>query len=354
LPLEWLSQDLEKFLRKVHWSLHYGSTPFRAQEPQIVGMKSANIAHCPHIVDPDFKPWAAHFKRVAIKTALAMAPSFSKEVSFPLARIAVRMLKNSDYIFVKFDKAHGYACIHRRQAHLLYRSALPESCYTPVSVYHCGFRAMEAQARALAQRLQCDADQPGLAFQIISRMAAPIPSAVGFTIKSHKPAGEVTFRTLHRSSKPALSGFSKWIAAILKPAVEELPHVVKDSYDFKSKLEAIPLLPPDAKMLTIDLKDFFLSGDFQVLAEDAAEMVPAKADLLKEVVGLVLNNQFVLPAGLEELHKCSKGSGMGLSHSGHLANSSFYVSVEKPFFNTNPKGLLCWLRFFDGILAKAC
>ena len=80
-------------------------------------------------------------------------------------------------------------------------------------------------------------------------------------------------------------------------------------------------------------------------------MAPDKAELLKETIGLVLHNQFVLPDGLGELYRCIKGPGMGLSHSGHLANSSFYVSVEKPYFATNLEGLLCWLRLFDDILA---
>jgi len=141
------------------------------------------------------------------------------------------------------------------------------------------------------------------------------------------------------------------------PFIARQPHVVSDSFEFKDKLESLSgSLPPSAKLMCVDLKDFFLSGDPDTLSKDVSSVCvdPDLRPLLREALYMVLNNQYVIASSLPHWYKCIAGAGIGLSHSASVANTAFTVAVESSFLgDLSAHGILVYLRYHDDIFV-AC
>ena len=95
-------------------------------------------------------------------------------------------------------------------------------------------------------------------------------------------------------------------------------------------------MPTGSKLVTIDLKDFFYSGTIMDLIDDCAYFVVAPiTSFLKEALRILLNYQYVCLGSTATFFKCIRGSGMGLPHSGTVANLSFLKRVELPLVDSS-------------------
>jgi len=182
----------------------------------------------------------------------------------------------------------------------------------------------------------------------------PVLSALGYTVKAHKPCGEVGPRTIHKAYSPVLSGFSQWLVAQLDPQLRNLAHIAKDSFEFARILEEplIDPLPANAKMLCIDLKDFFLSGSPALLANDVSSSFPQGPlrSLVHETAFMLLDNQYVAASAVADWYKCIGGSGIGLLHSAAIANLAFYNVCEIRFIDQLRRyGIFKYVRYHDDI-----
>ena len=179
--------------------------------------------------------------------------------------------------------------------------------------------------------------------------AGQATTQLGYTIKNHKDQGSIVPRSLHLARNPMLHGLSAWITWKMDPELKGLSHIMKDSFAFRRSVHNLAV-PLGAKMVAIDLKDFFLSGSPSELARDSTS--GSDDPLLREAALIVLEHQYVQSATGDYLHQCVGGSGMGLGHSAHIANLAFYHAVEVPFFAALPSdnGILSYTRYHDDIL----
>ena len=99
-----------------------------------------------------------------------------------------------------------------------------------------------------------------------------------------------------------------------------------------------------AKLATLDVKDFFLSGSLPDLISDCMFFYNGPhAALLREALFFLLDSQYVVPLGTHigedespaVVHQCIEGSGMGLMHSGIIAILSFRKRVEIPLLENS-------------------
>jgi len=140
----------------------------------------------------------------------------------------------------------------------------------------------------------------------------------------------------------------------LDPCIQNLAHVAKDSFDFK-RICVAPLdapIPPTAKMLCIDLKDFFLSGTAATLSNDISGHIADRTlrSLVHETAFMILDNQYVAASALPDWYKCIGGSGIGLQHSAAVANWAFYRVCEVHFVHQLCRhGILKYVRYHDDI-----
>eukprot|EP00959_Pyramimonas_sp_CCMP1952_P087403 1828707-Pyramimonas_sp.AAC.1 len=104
-----------------------------------------------------------------------------------------------------------------------------------------------------------------------------------------------------------------------------------------------------------------MSGDFESLSGAAVQILPPgpRRDLVHEVLMWLLENQFVTCAcAPDRAWQVRKGSGMGLPHSGPVAEAAFYVLVEKPWASRSEAlevafNIRFYCRFKDDIFAVA-
>ena len=132
--------------------------------------------------------------------------------------------------------------------------------------------------------------RPGLAGQILSTLGGSLGCTVGYLVKSHKPQGQVVCRTLHQSYRPAFLGLSAWVISILDPVLRALPLLVHDSQQFKGRVHNMPV-PYGAKLVCVDVKDFFLSGSSIELADLVSSLFSgALASMMREVLYFLLEH----------------------------------------------------------------
>jgi len=183
-------------------------------------------------------------------------------------------------------------------------------------------------------------------WQMVSRLDA--------TIKSHKPQGEVVPRAIHASVRhPFLPG-ERFLARKIRENMVGLGHLLKDSGDFVAQITAPVFLPTD-RVLKIDVKDFFMSGEHDVLVSCVKKLFRDRDEAfhIGELLEVILSAQFITYTGATQKYQVIHGSGQGRLSSGDISDAAFYKMVEDPV-TLNPDfrrtfGLKYWNRFKDDI-----
>eukprot|EP00973_Karenia_brevis_P037528 5178462-Karenia_brevis.AAC.1 len=102
-----------------------------------------------------------------------------------------------------------------------------------------------------------------------------------------------------------------------------------------------------------DIKEYFMSGTAQELTEDAIKIIENDKlrPLVKDVIKWLLDNQFVTNPLNKSLHRVVQGSGMGLRHSGELADAALVGKTEKSLEDDLCACDMAWFfRFKDDFL----
>lgn len=186
------------------------------------------------------------------------------------------------------------------------------------------------------------------------------------TIKTHKEAGEVVARPLQASMNHVLSGLSAWVDMVLSSVLARKVFICKSSLQVIIVLDRVPV-PADACIGKLDIKDFFLNGEQDFLAESCFRIVKSELEsghifpgieedqvfspvLFREALKYVLYPQYVDYGSDHSMARVALGSGMGSKHSPAVSSCTFLSLVERHVCtNANP-GLLIYLRYHDDML----
>ena len=175
------------------------------------------------------------------------------------------------------------------------------------------------------------------------------------TVKTHKPAGSVVLRPIHAfGSNPMCPGM-RWLKGNLRPVLERLPHLLKNSQDLMDKLRSFRL-PRDVRFLKLDVKDFFLTGSHGFLIETCAGLLPpSERASFRLMADAVIRNQFITSGNCPgKTFRVVNGTGMGMIPSGDISDLVLFSCLEKNFIlkpsNRREFGILFYCRFRDDIL----
>ena len=164
------------------------------------------------------------------------------------------------------------------------------------------------------------------------------------TIKTHKCP--VSARVIHSSCGHVSRAVAAWAEQIMSSQCKKIPWLVKSTKELLDALSCVQC-NDGAVLLKLDLKEFYLSGDHDLLINTAADQfAEPTAVLLSSALGAVLHHQTVHFDGSH--WKVTKGSGMGAICSGSLSDLVFASLVEIPLLKTRPfAGLLAYVRYRD-------
>ena len=365
-PIRAVQADLEDFTNKQKWAWihrHHDSNQCS------IKVKGIRTPRCTMSIDPDINNFLIAFRSRVLGNIISMRGSRSNDVNFnlfPLLRMALRSLQRIPWVLIPNDKERGFCLVSHSDFMNINKSVLDKMVfsspvYRPVRQQDADFRGINNSLRSLAKRIGSATDDPGIARVINKSSDGCIVAQLGFTVKTHKGQGSIGVRNLHKTPQYALRGLSAWVSHELSSTVPD-SFTVRDSLEFKRRMEGV-VCKPNSRLITMDIKDFYMSGLIDDLLSDCLELYDGDhALLVKEALSSLLSWQFItpcladgLPIGNDDgnenminvqLFRVLQGSGMGLPHSGTVASASFHKRVESKI-SFQRFGIQTMTRFHD-------
>ena len=174
-----------------------------------------------------------------------------------------------------------------------------------------------------------------------------------------KSPGEVTFRCVHSGVSNMWTGFAAWLAHHLRVKIElKLLHLLRDTKEFVDDLRHLHW-QDGTRMVKIDIKEFYMSGKSGFLSHACSELFCDETEDFQQLVAKAVDGlcriQFVQSEFWPDLtYTVTRGSGMGLLHSGEVSDAGFWIAAERWLLNTSVRqwcSLSYWRRFRDDIFA---
>jgi hypothetical protein len=182
-----------------------------------------------------------------------------------------------------------------------------------------------------------------------------ITCSMQINVKTHK--SPIGYRPIHAATSFGYEGLSRWVAMALTIELKPCHHLLRDSMDLKTQLEGRVF--PYLTMYRLDVKDFFLSGTPEILAEAATRYIEpqTKRIMVRRALVFLLERQLVtVPSGNDEVTtlKVKYGTGMGMQHSSETADLALYNLMERSVLRNQSllqlNGIMGYFRFRDDIL----
>lgn len=320
LPLRRVGDAVALFDRRLKWAWHYRNSVNDYVKPLVKNV----IPPCKHIPDAMISNFSSAVRSAVFDHIKAgnklkvMVPAFLK--------FTLKWLSLNQYTCQVSDKDGVFVLVKHLSYQIFQAAELAKSCYRPVSPLAVETEhglALKA-SRNLAARLK------GLGFEKWSSEVyhwtslCNAPSTLlcrwNCTVKSHKPYGAVVARSLHSSVNHLHNSLSEVLNRILNPILQNYRHVCVNTDAVQDILLCSPV-PHSAVLLKFDVKEFFLSGEHLDIATAVASLVEGRqlSSWVMDAIMFVLSTQFV--AYDPSTHfQVTRGSGMGMRHSGILAD----------------------------------
>ena len=291
------------------------------------------LAHC-KMGESRPKPWARHY----------------------LVSWILRALKGSEVAWVPSDKDAGFVLTEKRMIEPLLVNAMKSEFYTPISAVESRLEEACVEYCSLAKKLGKDLldEGFGLPGALCSGLRlwghSGLLSRISLTLKSHKEPGNVGPRIIHCSSKNPFMAAHRLIIQILTPKLDCLPFLVKNTEALIRRANSAAI-SPDTVFYKMDVKDFYMSGAHDVLAEHCASLCSTQNDshLVRSLVLFILREQYVSVG--KNWWRVRKGAGMGMPCAGHIADAAYVREVEEPLLSEITSDFMpLYVRFRDDVL----
>lgn len=262
---------------------------------------------------------------------------------------------------MKQDKEPGYCIIKRDEVMAAHLSLLEnEQMYKEVADWIPPY--VYSGYQNLATRIAKFEQDPGLRRQICRSLEvknASVAARLITTVKTHKPPGDVRLRNVHGLSRYAFGGLGRYVHLKLEVLMKKhCPHLMRSTAEWVQAVKNLKLTK-DTWMVRVDLKDFFMSGDAQTLAKNCAlcmelEYGQNAARLIEDSVLQLCEYQYVSSSEVSgRLWRVTRGSGMGLPHSGAVSDATLWWLGERQWATNKhiqaAHSVDGWWRFRDDI-----
>ena len=352
---------LASFESKIKWQWWFRDTPMRRGR-RVPGLPTPP---CPHIVPHELCTWLNGLRssvframRSSASAALAMNPSNVSK----LVRWGLRLMKQHSVVAIPNDKEYGYSLEAREVQQCVHEEILSSHSYQEVacaSLNPVGLAQSYSKLCFRVGKLENDTALRSSLLRTLSVAGSTWGASLITAIKTHKGNGFIEHRNIHAAANPKCRGLSFWVSGVLDDELKQLPHLLMSSEHLVSLLPGVIIEPGD-KLVRIDLKHFFMSGDVASLSNGASAIVGnrAKHMLVKAVLDFLIFEQFIQSKYLpNRLWRVVKGSGMGLVHSSAVSDACLYTLAERPWACRvevlREFGVKMFVRFRDDIFAVA-
>ena len=355
-PTEWMCSALQEFCQRMRWKWH-----FRDKKSAKPSIWFRSNTHCGEIIDPGLQFWLDRFYQLmAGETVKVQKRAKRKKEAVSnmssLVRWGIRLLKDSKWKACWTDKTSSYALVEKRQISTIHDDILDKQTYIP-TVYD--IYMVDSHVKRyfqVAHNIQILENSPELGAQLrksTKLTGACLISRLNFTVKSHKPQGQVSVRNLHCSGKYSFKGVGLWLQKRLASKLDNIPYLIKNPIQVGLLLRDISL-SSGVSVYKFDIKEFFISGPLGELQHDAMAIFEhdnnATKRTIAEAMSVLLSSQFVRSDITGRCVQVCEGSGMGLPQSGGIADAAFHTKAEQVLLDPVSReqaGILAYLRFKD-------
>ena len=282
---------------------------------------------------------------------------------YGVIRLALQYLKVGPYMCLQTDKDGGFCLISKDALqHETARILANKRQYSAIEAGSDFGRALVLEFVEAARECAfagpfSDTERTQFLGAILqpakSSSSSNIISTLKYTVKSHKPPGEVEWRPLHSSVRTPLAGGMRFITFLLRPILLTLPHLLLNSFQVVQRLRACSI-SPSARLVKIDIRDFFMEGEHAQFLEACSSAVPDEwKRCLRTLLAFILRTQYVRsPCIRDKLFQVKRGAGMGLLCSGDICDITFYKTVEETILPVLASwNVVEYFRFRDDICA---
>lgn len=357
-PMEKILQQILDFENRVKWRVALKDSEMVNRNP-LLACISRKARPCSNIVCGETyaylglvrKLLAKHMKQAGLKTG---GGNF-----WYLAKSALHSLETGKLKAMLTDKDGGF-CI---SPYHVYKDAVNQTLLKPEYQELCSSDAQLETGRLNREYARvCSAlsdalEIPGIGNRLLSSCSNPntkLAANIVLTCKTHKPS--IKFRNIHACTAWKFGSLSQVLARLINERIFAHEHLLKDSLSLVPKLRELKASGSRITFAQFDVEEFFMSGAPHVLASLNSQLFPPGK--LREAVFrgvyFLLDNQFcVHHLYPERIFKVVVGSGMGLPHSGAVADAALYMLIEQDIQSMlKNHGLLTYHRLKDDILVS--
>ncbi len=359
LSLQETTRSCQDFSNRLKWRWKFKHTPDRDEndrsEEQLVKRRPREFRGTTRAAVDIF---ASEFKSFIVgeskKANSRIARNRSKHMKPGFVAYALKWLQKSGLAVVPSDKDGVFTICSLAVLQTMVERKLLSPCYRPVyngMPEHCK-KLMSSSVDSFGLQLR------GLGFKSWARevsevfysVAKDLTSPILCTIKTHKPPGDLSVRVIHSSCKSSLAAVSRIVHVWLTEVIRSDHHITNclcvDSAEVVKRLGEWQFVG-DVVFCKLDIKDFYMSGEHDVLIGAVVPMVlPERRELLEAMLWCLLRNQFVKHGDIT--FQVMEGSGMGQIHSGTLSDLALWSLVERNLVaGMHGLGIYGYLRFRD-------
>ena len=246
-------------------------------------------------------------------------------------QLAYKWTADNGYFGVPADKGGGMCLVRESDLRQLTSAKLQLPTYLPVSPHQAAlnYTALHGALRNFEKAFEADGLCRWHMIKVRTSRGA-FASRVQVNLKVQKPRGQVDVRIIHSSSSHPLAFIEKMIVGIIRPRLQ-MPHLYHSTDDFLEALNSRQFSPA-CKFIKMDVDNFYMQGTDEDLVQHPFEhLPPAQCKAAKELLRVILLQQFVVSEPLQQYYQVYLGSGQGRITSGELSDMCFFKLVEKNF-----------------------
>ena len=307
---------------------------------------------------PALETWIRKLRGVVMRRVCVASARWRREKIrgnyLPLDRLGMSLLKRSGLFPVKNDKEGGFTLHDRATILQVFEQTLAKTCYAEIDPDRfLRGPLLEKYGKLCTRIVKAEADDD-LSRPLRKSLDGNLCSKLMLTCKSTKDPGQVGHRNIHGSWQHAWEGVAAWIEWKLERALKQCPWLVRSAHDFVARLVSQPCCETDV-IARIDVSDFFMTGDFDMIRSQALKIVDCKDKaMLSEAIKFVLENQFLqCQAVPNRIWRVCSGSGMGARHSSSLCDAALAGVGEIGFVGSSAANkrfkIRSYYRFRDDI-----
>ena len=352
-------RDLNDWGNRLKWQWFHRKDS--DSKPSIT-VRYRRLPTCTHLLAPEVEWMVRNMKDCVLRECRRAISKVRYDRSYanvlPLTSFGLSLLRRSGLKAIPNDKDGGYALETVADYRMVHSEILDNGVYEEIPNHMVKVELDNARTAysSLCLLIAKQCGEPQLARELRkSLQQGRLIATLKPTCKSHKPNGSVSHRPVHALPDYAFAGSSKWISQVLMDDLRGRRYLVKDTAQFIRSISQFTA-KQDHFFIKLDIKDYFLSGCSQELCNASASVVPADVrPLFTTVLMNLLHYQFVESRELcERCWRATRGTGMGLPHSGEVADSAFATLAEDPWA-TDPDtqarhSIEGYWRFKDDIL----